>query len=246
MKVLHLTICAILSFLALSKSYAQEQQVIDSISVANDKVDMRQNVWKHRSTYFNLGYGMQTIKGGSASIKSDMAFALVWGHTYYLHKKPIAGLLKFGLDLNYLDLNYAKYPDAQKTEQVKADADIPDLGIKQIDMGIGLGPSVTVNPVDQLKISAYFHVTPSYSLLLQNSEVYSHYTTFFNVGLTAAYKVIQLGFEARWCSATRYGAASFGRIDNVYDENGNFHDPFENIDIKMKTTTCRFFVGFRF
>ena len=245
MKVLHLTICAILSFLALSKSYAQKP-ITDSISVANDKTEMRQNVWKHRSTYINLGYGMQTSKGSPASLKSDMAFALVVGHTYYLHKKPIAELLKFGLDLNYCDLNYAQYPDFQKAESAKADTDLPDLGIKQIDLGIGLGPSLTVNPVDHLKICAYFHVTPSYSLLLQNSETYSHYTTFFNVGLTAAYKVIQLGFEARWCSATRYGAASFGRTDNVYDENGNFHDPFENIDVKKETTTCRFFIGFRF
>ena len=268
MNVLPIAISMLFLPFTFTTSYAQEPE-INSVS-ANDTtvyahnasdntntsvVDATaeqetrwQKVWKRRAYYLNLSYGMQTLKGGSTNLKSDMAFALVWGRTYYLHKKPIAGLLKFGLDANFIDLNYAQYPDFPKTETntTQEDTDILNLGIKQADFGIGVGPSVTVNPIDQLKICGYFHVTPSYSLLIQNGELYSHYTTFFNVGLTPTYKVIQLGFEMRWCSPTKYGAASFGRVSDVYDDNGNFHDPFEKVDVKMKTTTSRIFIGFRF
>lgn len=270
MKLLYFATSAILSFFTFATSYAQKT-IYTSVSAVSNTTEIANNVqtnmnqstedsmikqdehlskvWKHRSRYVNFGYGTQTMKGSSTNMKSDMAFALVMGHTYYLHKKPIGGLLKFGMDLNYIDLNFAKYPDFQetksKTSQV-VDANIPDLGIMQFELGVGIGPSVTVNPIDQLKICGYFHVTPSYSLLTQNDELYSHYATFFNAGLTTAYKAVQLGVEMRWCSATRYGAASFGRVGDVYDDNGNFHDPFEKIDVPMKTNTCRFFIGFRF
>ena len=36
------------------------------------------------------------------------------------------------------------------------------------------------------------------------------------------------------------------RLNNVYDEEGNFHDPFESIAAKMKTKTLRLFIGLQF
>ena len=42
-------------------------------------------------------------------MKSDFGAAIVWGKTYYLHKKPLAGMIKFGIDWSWMDLNYAQY-----------------------------------------------------------------------------------------------------------------------------------------
>jgi hypothetical protein len=205
-------------------------------------------VWKHRSKYLNIFYGQQTLKNNSTEMNSDIALALTFGRTYYLHKKPIAGLMKFGLDWSFVDLNFAKYPDLPNSESVKSTsgAGLTDLGIMQFEVGTSIGPSFTINPVDQLKLNLYFHVTPSYSIIVQNEELYDHYATFFNVGFIVAYKAISLGIETRWNSATYYDGVAMKRIGEVYDSMGNFHDPFENYATKMKTNTLRFFLGFRF
>ena len=205
-------------------------------------------VWKRRAKYRNISYGVQTLKSDRADMKSDMAFGLSIGRTYYLHKKPIAGIMKFGVDWSHFDVNFAKYPDFPTSESASASPDIElaNLGIMQIEAGMGVGPSLTVNPVGQLKLCLYFHVTPSYSLMMQNHESYHHYATFFNAGFSVSYKIISIGIENRWCGATSYDGVAMRRLDNIYDENGNFHDPFENFGVKMKTNTLRFYIGFRF
>lgn len=205
-----------------------------------------QNVWK-RKKYFYLSYGIQKQKDLSTTINSDMAFALIKGRTYYLHKKAIARILKFGIDWNQLDLNYAKFPDLPSSSNTDDETiGLPDLGSMQIEAGMGVGPSITVNPVNHLKVALYFHVTPSYSLILQNSELYHHYATFFNVGLTASYKVISIGIENRWSGKTDYGGVSMTRANELYDEQGNFIDPFLSVGSKISNHTFRIFVGFRF
>lgn len=205
-------------------------------------------IWKKRAKYINLSFGLQNIKSDYKNADSEMAFAIMLGRTYYLHKKPIAGILKFGIDWNYIDINFAKYPDLPSSPDVSipADTELADLGIMQLEAGMGVGPSVTVNPVSHMKACLYFHVTPSYSMLLQNSELYHHYATFFNTGLTISYKVISLGIEHRWCGKTNYDGVALARLDNIYDDAGNFNDPFKSFGAKMRTSTFRIFIGFRY
>lgn len=216
-----------------------------SVSKA-DYAELQQRIWKRRK-YLYIAYGNQKISSDFYEMKSDMAFALISGRTFYLHKKPIAGRLKFGLDWNILDINFAKYPDlaSSGTSSLSVDVEPVDLGVMQIEAGMGIGPSITVNPVSHLKAALYFHVTPSYSAMMQNEELYHHYATFFNAGLTVSYKVISLGIESRWCGKTSYDGVALSRIENIYDDNGVFHDPFESIGNKMKTNTFRVFIGFR-
>lgn len=208
----------------------------------------KDEVWKRRAKYRNISYGWQTLKSDHTDIKSDMVFAFTFGRTYYLHKKPVAGIMKFGLDWSFMDVNFAKYPDFPASEGTTTVPDVEqaDLGIMQLEAGMSVGPSLTINPVDRLKLSLYFRVTPSYSLIMQNHELYHHYATFFHAGFTAAYKVISLGMETRWCGATNYDGVALARLNNVYDDAGNFHDPFESYGVKMKTNTLRLLVGFRF
>ncbi len=227
------------------------QETTSGTEVSNECAmhEKRMNkVWKRRTKYRNIAYGMQKLKSNRSDMKSDMALGLTIGRTYYLHKKPIAGIMKFGLDWSYIDVNFAKYPDFPASENTTTppDTELADLGIMQIEAGMGVGPSLTINPIDQLKLCLYFHVTPSYSLMIQNHELYHHYATFFNVGLSVSYKIISIGIENRWCGATNYDGVAMRRLDNIYDENGNFHDPFECFGVKMKTNTLRFYIEFRF
>lgn len=206
-------------------------------------------VWKRRAKYRNISYGMQILKSNKTDMRSNVAFGFTMGRTYYLHKKPIAGIMKFGLDWSYTDINVAKYPDLPTFENTLSNntgIEVPNLGIWQIEAGMGVGPSLTINPVNKLKLSLYFLVTPSYSLMIQNHELYHHYTTFFNAGFSVSYKIISCGIETRWCVATNYDGVALARFNNVYDEEGNFHDPFEGYATKMKTRTIRLFIGLRF
>lgn len=209
---------------------------------------LQQRIWK-RKKYLYIGYGTQKLKSDYYSINSDMSFSiLLAGRTIYLHKKPIAGRIKFGIDTN-LDANFAKYPEVTSVNATSSDSadedDSADLDFMHLDVGFGIGPSITYNPVNQLKATLYFHVTPTYSMITQNDEIYKHYTTFFNIGMTLSYKVISLGVENRWCGKTNFDNVILNRIDKIYDDNGVFQDPFKSIGNKLKTNTFRVFIGFR-
>lgn len=222
------------------------------MEISDGEQEKRMNeVWKRkRAKYKNVFYGMQTLKSSHADdMKSDMAVGLTLGRTFYLHRKPIAGIMKFGLDWSYLDVNFATYPDLTTPGSGTSgtdDAELPDWGIMQLEAGMSIGPSLTINPVDHLKLGLYFRVTPSYSLMMQNDRLSHHYATFFNAGFTVDYKVISLGIETRRCGETVYDGIALNRLDNVYDDEGDFHDPFESYTMKMRTNTLRIFIGFRF
>ena len=71
--------------------------------------------------------------------------------------------------------------------------------VYQAEIGMQFGPSITINPVHHLKISAYFRVTPSYSAFYMPDyeEGYGGYMTVCNVGGTIAWKLLSLGVEYR-------------------------------------------------
>lgn len=179
-----------------------------------------------------MAYVNQTVKNELSSnfnIKSDWGASLSWGKTFYLHKKPIGGMLKFGLDWTWLDINGAGYSGLQND-------DYDEMATYQAEIGMQLGPSVTVNPVHHLKIGAYFRVTPSYSAIYvpDNETVWGNYATFYNVGATIAWKVLSVGVEYRRGGA-KYASLMDNEETDLVNLNGNFN-----------TNSMRFYFGFRF
>lgn len=73
-----------------------------------------------------------------------------WENHFYLHKKPLFNMLKFGLDATWFDVSYAKY--SHRKHQTR-------LILKK------------ESPIDHLKVSGYFHFIPSGSILVLNYEV---------------------------------------------------------------------------
>ncbi|MGL5014844.1 MAG: hypothetical protein ACRC6V_11215 [Bacteroidales bacterium] len=175
---------AILSILTLSSF---------SIITAQDKYSLRPN-------YVNFNYALQDIKlKGSDKVSSDVAAALTVGHTFYLFKsRPLGGMVRFGIDATWIDVNYAYYDLSDGSTTSGSDR------VHQLELGMQVGPSVTVTPVKGLNISAYFRFAPSFATRvavdddIEENYVGGAYASFFVTGASVSYKIIGLGVEKRW------------------------------------------------
>ena len=230
------------------------QQVVNQLTSnveTLEKDNLNQKIWKDRAKYFNIGYVNQTVtdKTFGGEIKSDFGVSLSSGKTYYLHKKPIVGMIKFGLDWTWLDINYAK----STLEFADGDAgEVSTSGMHQAEIGMQFGPSVTVNPIHHLKVSGYFRFAPSYSALYADETFYHNYVSMWNAGFAVAWKVISVGVEWRWGTA-KYGGLTFDEA--AFDEN-SYGDGDVTVDdvmdklsagkSKFKTNSMRVYLSFRF
>ena len=106
----------------------------------------------------------------------------------------------------------------------------------QLEYGMQIGPSVTINPVHHLKVSAYFRVTPSYSMMYLDDSFNSNFALFYSFGGSVAWKVISVGVEGRWGQA-KYNGFSLEDADL---------EGISSTKTKLKTNSVRFYVGFRF
>lgn len=207
------------------------------------------NLWK-RGRFFNFTFADQTLKGPDpygiqTEWKSDFAFAVQLGNTYYLHKKPIGGFLKFGIDAVWMDINYANFEDDYDyySNNRYDEEDYINLGMHQIEYGMHVGPSITVTPfksfnsgIEHLRVFTYFHYTPSYSLILFDYDDDIHvnhgFCSFFNTGGGISYKLIGVGVEYRW------GSAKY-EVDHLFDDSR--YDK-----MKFKTSALRAYITLRF
>ena len=65
--------------------------------------------------------------------------------------------MKFGLDWSWVDLNYSKYTISESEEPGSGSVgdimdETIDIGNHQLEYGMQVGPSITINPVHELKI----------------------------------------------------------------------------------------------
>ena len=203
-------------------------------------------IWKRRSKFINIGYVFQTLtfpELGDMTWKSDLGVSFSSGQTYYLHKKPIAGMMKFGLDVTWFDVNYVKYSGNVSGLNAPSDSEMDfSLGLHQADIALQLGPSFTINPIDHLKVAVYFRYMPTLSFVILDNEFGYNYVSFFNAGLSVSYKVISIGFENRWGTAT-YNNISANSIDEDMDNLGDLANSFRR---KLKTNSMRLYISFRF
>jgi len=168
------------------------------ITVRNYQDSHFRNVWSRKS-YFNIGYTSSTLSPKQdvpsgmgdgtlvSDFKSSWGVSLKGGTNYALHKKPIANILQFNIDYNYLDLNVNHYNaengDKLYTTAVKTPGGkyfIPwNLEKYEFNYGMSVGPSVTLAPFTSidakglhfLKFNVYFHIGYHVSLLNIKSNV---------------------------------------------------------------------------
>lgn len=172
------------------------------------------------SRYFNVAYSKQKFKfnNSGAWMKNDYGIALTRGRTYYV-VEPVKDLLRVGIDWTMFDLNFSsysyEYEDFHETEKEY---------IYQGEVGMQVGPSLTVTPVTDLMVNGYVRYAPSFSCYYED-DFHCNYGSFFVSGLSVSYRTIALGVEGRW-----------GRTKLEFDDE----------KATLKTAAARFYVGFRF
>ena len=191
-------------------------------------------IWRRRSDYLNLAFVEQNVETNIdelSELNSEWGASISWGKTFYLHRKPIGRVLKFGLDWTWLDLNGACF---EQDMYSIFDGDYHET-LYQLDAGMQFGPSITVNPVDHLKISTYFRVTPTFATVyaVENELFLKNYATYLNAGLSVAWRLLSLGVEYRT------GKTS-------YDDLGELSELMPGVAIDLNTTSWRMYFGFRF
>lgn len=218
--------------------------------------ERQEAIWDKRKKYFHIGYMNQTLTHqdiAGLKWKSDFGFSVGMGRTFYLHKKPLFNMLKFGLDVTWMDISYAKYSTPKEwealyesTETEEGEEEL-DLGTHQIELGLHIGPSITVNPVSHLKASAYFHFIPSGSVIILNDEANASYVSNFAIGGAISYKSISLGIESRWGKA-KYNSFSVDdeSLDSDSEEDLAIDDVLIKSKNRMKTKSLRFYIIFRY
>ncbi len=127
-----------------------------------------------------------------------------------------------------------------------------NTGSHQIEIGLGVGPSVTVAPFAQmsnqlknLRASLYFHVVPSFSgVLMDNGDgdmkLNYGFVPFLKFGGCINWKALSIFAEGRWGSANYKMASTADVEDPDTDEIISF-DKWS-----MKTSSVRFGIGISF
>ena len=101
------------SLTMLVDSLQQEMRSLKSSNQELEEDSRNRRIWNDRAKYFNIAYVNQSLtqKDINGTWRSNLGGALTSGRTYDLHKKPLLGMIKFGIDWSYFDINFAKYED---------------------------------------------------------------------------------------------------------------------------------------
>lgn len=173
--------------------------------------------WKHKKT-IQIHYNTHTmLNSAGGEENAAWSFGLVRFRNIYLHKKPIAQRIKFGIDFGFgvhashfqsgNEENGYGVPshyegplgylgDLSFVESEEGTMGLTNIGANQLDIGLKVGPSITINPVGNLRLMAYYHVTPSISLCNSGmmDATYS-FVPFFEYGLEVTYRAFGVGIE---------------------------------------------------
>ncbi|MCM1310952.1 MAG: hypothetical protein NC301_08015 [Bacteroides sp.] len=204
-----------------------------------------------KGRYTRLGYAWsQTADEYSPADKSKFSFFLTKGTTYYFPKKPIANMLKIGIDATWFDIQVSKYGNAysdlkwssefepvQGPDVYDEDGDFDEegelfdldkIGTWGLSFAMGIGPNVSIAPfaltnikiMQPLRVSVYFHYDPTVMLYMRSQNS--------DIELSTAYvNMMDLGVNLHYRKIgigyeARWGNGKFKPLDfsAMLDENG--------------------------
>ena len=174
---------------------------------------------KGTNTYIRLGYvSAQTSGELSPRETSSYGFFLQNGHTYFVGP-TLGGIVRFGIDAIWFDINAAKYEQARRSVFDDdygywdcGDGGGFDIGRWTVTGSMGLGASATAAPfgwhdskgLRALRAKVYFHYKPSVGLCTASAdgetELAVAFCNLYECGGMISWKAIGLGIEGSWGS----------------------------------------------
>ncbi len=247
------------------------------------KASHYREVWS-RKGYFNIGYNTTTLtpdediatgvgEGLVPDFKSSWGISIQAGRSYALHKTPIANILQFNMDFSYIDLNvnhFKQEGDGKNLYDSKLlDRDgnfYTPWNLEKYDFNIGMavGPSVSVAPftatsvaaLHHVKFNAFFHVGYHASLLWmmndsnadanQETEDYilkeMHKMMGDNLKLDLGHGLItSFGFSVNW----KFIGVGYEHRSGALKYKSLSTKDFGSDTYKFKSSTNRIFIQFR-
>lgn len=266
---------SLISFNAYSQQSSQvEEELRAQLEAANTRLnkikqqEANKKIWG-RGRYLHLGYdNAQTAITGEPIEKSDYSFHLTKGTSFYLPKNPIANVLKFGIDVQWFDINFAKFSGSKivddnwnsmgnvwddEDDELEFLGDLTNLGRYSISGGMGIGPMVAVAPfgwlhneASRIKASFYFHWKPTATGFMVSedgdTEISWAYCNMFDLGAKLTWRFIGVGIEG-WWGKGKFKPVSFdfmGSNSDIYGEEA------VSDKIERKFASTRFYVYFNF
>lgn len=250
-------------------SLNNELSLLKSQISALDNEAKYEKIWKRRR-YWRFGLANPNIErtdGESMTWKTDLSVFVQQGKTAYFHKKPIAGMIKIGLDYGFFEVGYSKlklksvgatvgssssngaaaddgFTEIESNDPVVSLSSLigVDLGMHKIDYSMHIGPRISVNPWNSIIVSAYCHVKPTASGIIENEKVSYGFGCVTTAGLSVSYKLISVGVEGVW-SKIKYTQKDFDEESIGSENDGNI---FSTKKFKLKQSGPRFFIAFKF
>lgn len=201
-----------------------------------------------RAKYFNIGFSNSKLsQENSPELSSDIGLSLTSGRSIFLHK-PIAGKLRFGIDITWFDLSYYNYKvnyiyDWENWQQNGLSEFDYSSEYHQVECGVQIGASLTYSIVKRLQAQLYGRYQPCYSCVYYDEENFNGgFGNYAVVGLNISYGCIGLGIEGKFGSSKQ---------EQLLEEEADNSDT-ENIintntgKIKTSNTTLTGYITFRF
>lgn len=206
------------------------------------------DVWG-RARYTNIGYSFaQTGDDINPVDKGQFGVSITKGRTFLFPNKAVADIVKFGFDVNFTDISFAKYKKVTNLDPDFSEGEgswFSDLGKMSVMLGVaGIGPNVTVAPFARMdnaaryvKASVYFHYQPTFGIYMasldDDMEAAFAYCNMFQFGGKVTWKNWGLGVEGHW------GSGKFKRLE--FDEGFGFGGK-----IKRKFANTRLYLSLDF
>lgn len=203
-------------------------------TVTTDSVDastylytpvVNKDIWKYKGKFL-LGFSTGTLdqkRRFGGEISSRWGVSITSGRNIYLHRGPIGGFLKFGLniDMNINYLNFAKgsgkLSNFGNIDAGEEGVEPTSLGRHYLTAGIALGPTATFAPfysshnrnLALLVFRPYFHVAPSYATYIisenEETELHNAFALWFAAGMEIQWKRLIIGLEWKGSTAKYKG-----------------------------------------
>lgn len=240
------------------------------VSAQDNKLISGYNFWKHKKTT-QIHYSTHTtLNSAGGEEKAAWSAGMVKIRNIYLHKPPIAQRIKFGIDwgigchvshFNSGDeenryglpshyegpLGYVGDPSNIVLGEEET-TPLPNIGTNQLDLGVKIGPSITINPVASLRLVAYYHVAPSISLYNTSmTDISYSFIPFLEYGLEATYRALGVGVEVSEGVGNYKSLTPL--IENLMssdEEAGTINSQATIYGIPQASKALRFYVALRF